>query len=490
MQWMVFTHQSATKKEVPTGEVNPRSMVERKYSQITLALFLHLLSALWISQGALGQTASLITTITNPSPAVNDRFGVAVASLGTHGLVIGAAGAGISNSGEAYLLNTNGTLLTTFTNPTPEVEDYFAQAVATLGSDRVLIAASNDGTGAPGAGAVYLFHTNGTLLTTLTNPVPGTNDFFGTAIAAVGSTRILVGASYDDTSGDNVGTAYLFSTNGALLVTFTNPPPSLGNNNFGQAAAALGEDRVLIGSIGRVHLFSTNGNLLHSFNDPGSSFGSFGNLVTTVGSDQVLVGAIFNNTGASDAGAAFLFNTNGALITTFTNPTPAMSDYFGSALAAVGSDRVVIGAVFDNTGATDTGAAYLFRTNGTLLTTITNPTPVVSDYFSRSIVAVGTDRVLISADYDNTGDLDSGAAYLFSLPAPAAPPTLAIQRTTTNTVVISWPSTATGFALQQNTNLTTTNWITTTNTVSDNGQIKSVVVNPLSGSQFYRLFKP
>src|SRR5437867_3147251 len=57
---------------------------------------------------------------------------------------------------------------------------------------------------------------------------------------------------------------------------------------------------------------------------------------------------------------------------TFTNPTPAVDDRFGYSVAAVGTDRVLIGAPLDDTGATNAGAAYLFSTNGALLATFTN----------------------------------------------------------------------------------------------------------------------
>jgi hypothetical protein len=49
-----------------------------------------------------------------------------------------------------------------------------------------------------------------------------------------------------------------------------------------------------------------------------------------------------------------------SLSTTFTNPTPADSDGFGCAVAAVGTDKAIIGAFQDSTGATVAGAAYLF----------------------------------------------------------------------------------------------------------------------------------
>src|SRR5437667_4991776 len=57
------------------------------------------------------------------------------------------------------------------------------------------------------------------------------------------------------------------------------------------------------------------------------------------------------------------FASNGVLITAFTNPVPTSFANFGSSLAAVGSDWVVIGAPGDDTGAENAGAAYLFATN-------------------------------------------------------------------------------------------------------------------------------
>src|SRR5437899_1520495 len=88
---------------------------------------------------------------------------------------------------------------------------------------------------------------------------------------------------------------------------------------------------------------------------------------------------------------------------TIPNPTPENLDSFGWSVAAVGSDRVLIGAPNDDTGATDAGAAYLFSTNGTLLVTFNNPTPTGGDNFAWSVAALGSDRVLIGAPYNSTG---------------------------------------------------------------------------------------
>lgn len=52
----------------------------------------------------------------------------------------------------------------------------------------------------------------------------------------------------------------------------------------------------------------------------------------------------------------------GAAFTTLkiVNPLPAYDDVFGFSVAAMGNDRVLIGAYLDDTGAFDAGAAYLF----------------------------------------------------------------------------------------------------------------------------------
>jgi hypothetical protein len=74
----------------------------------------------------------------------------------------------------------------------------------------------------------------------------------------------------------------------------------------------------------------------------------------------------------------------------------------------------------------------------------------------------------------------------------AAAPTalLKIVLTATNTVMISWPSAATGFVLQQNNQLGTSNWTSAAQNATDNGTNKFIVVNPPSGNRYYRLFKP
>jgi hypothetical protein len=99
--------------------------------------------------------------------------------------------------------------------------------------------------------------------------------------------------------------------------------------------------------------------------------------------------------------------------------------------------------------------------------------------------------VIIGVPADDAGATYAGSVYLFSIPTPPTPPSVAIQRTTTNTVVVSWLSTATGFVLQQNTNgLNSVNWSNVTAGVQTVGTNETLIVNPIGGSRFYRLVKP
>ncbi len=69
-------------------------------------------------------------------------------------------------------------------------------------------------------------------------------------------------------------------------------------------------------------------------------------------------------------------------------------------------------------------------------------------------------------------------------------PMLGIRLTTTNTAMVYWLSPATGYNLQVNASLATTNWGVPAETVQDDGTIKFVIINPPTGSRFFRLKNP
>jgi fibronectin-binding autotransporter adhesin len=70
--------------------------------------------------------------------------------------------------------------------------------------------------------------------------------------------------------------------------------------------------------------------------------------------------------------------------------------------------------------------------------------------------------------------------------APTAPPLLQITLSVPD-VIISWPTNAAGFVLQELSDLTATNWMAVTNSIVVSGTNNTVTKNASSGTDFFRL---
>ena len=221
-----------------------------------------------------------------------------------------------------YLLNTNGLLLATITNAAASGNDGFGASLAALGNNLLAIGAPYHMAGTNPAPSIYLFNTNGSLLTTITNPTPTTHESgFGVVMGVVGNDKLIVGDRYASVTGNETGAAYLYSTNGTLLVTFTNPVPQQ-QEYFGYSVAGVGQDRVLV-SAPQALAYSSDGQ---------------SNIV----------------------GAAYLFLTNGTLLARFAAPYSETETMYGYSVAALGGDRLVITKPADSTAAMYAGSADLF----------------------------------------------------------------------------------------------------------------------------------
>ena len=86
-----------------------------------------------------------------------------------------------------------------------------------------------------------------------------------------------------------------------------------------------------------------------------------------------------------------------------------------------------------------------------------------------------------------TGGTYSLVGGFWALLDTAGAPRLKITLTTTNTAVVSWPSTSTGWRLQQTPSLSTQSWTTPAETLNDNGTEKFIIVSPPVGFRCYRL---
>ncbi|MDE3066312.1 MAG: hypothetical protein KGJ60_02045 [Verrucomicrobiota bacterium] len=84
--------------------------------------------------------------------------------------------------------------------------------------------------------------------------------------------------------------------------------------------------------------------------------------------------------------------------------------------------------------------------------------------------------------------LIGGFWSLISVVQTPGAPTLTVAPSG-NGVIVSWPLMA-GFVLEQNSDLSTTNWTASGYAVSTNGSIESITLAPPAGNLFFRLVHP
>ena len=168
-------------------------------------------------------TGALVHTVVNPNTygtQAGDKFGVAVAINDTN-FIVGANAedtATVSKSGAAYIFNTvAGTLNRTLVNPTPVVNDYFGMGVAVHGDLAVVSATGETNGSGVKTGGVYIYRiSNGTLIDTIVDPNPTDTNWFGGINDDNGSVDIcgsylVVGAAYEADGSTRKGAVYIYT---------------------------------------------------------------------------------------------------------------------------------------------------------------------------------------------------------------------------------------------------------------------------------------
>src|SRR5690349_6206831 len=94
---------------------------------------------------------------------------------------------------------------------------------------------------------------------------------------------------------------------------------------------------------------------------------------------------------------------------TILAPAPANGDFFASSVAAAGT-AIVVGARFEDAGATDAGAAWVLDAG--VLRALASPAPAAGAQFGFAVAAVG-DRIAVGAPHVDSGAPHAGAVYVF-----------------------------------------------------------------------------
>ena len=316
---------------------------------------------------------------------LNDFFGssVALSSDGTYA-ISGAIEEDTAayNAGAAYVFIRSGTTWTQqakLTADDAQASDAIANQVA-LNSDATYAVVGAWASGS-WAGAAYVFIRSGTTWTQQQKLVASDaqgGDSFGNAVAidADGDT-VIVSAGWDDnTGGVDAGSAYVFTRSGT---TWTQQQKLMAgdaqaNDLFGTSVAIDSDGSTAIiaamwagtGQMGAAYVFTRSGTTWSEQQkltvDDAHSSDNFGReLGITSDGNKVVVGAPNKD---NNNGASYVFTRSGA---TWTQQQKLMADdaQAGDQLGysvriSQDGNYIICGAVYENTGASNEGAFYIF----------------------------------------------------------------------------------------------------------------------------------
>jgi hypothetical protein len=375
----------------------------------------------------------------NPNPIVGEHFGVSVAISSDGGsILIGAPLAtisGLENAGEAFLFDSFGNLLQTFTDPSPVAGEAFGIAVAISGDASSVLVGAPDKPNFPHPGAVFLFSASGNLVQTFTSPSQQHESFGSSVAISTDGSNILIGApGFLDFAGE----AFLFDSLGNLLRTFEDP--TAGPESFGTSVSMSADARsVLVGApfgmvsgthVGTAFLFSPcagkqfilcKGTFhLQTFHDPNPQDGEqFGASVSIAphDNDAIVIGAPFSGSPGCclEDGAAFLFDSSGNLLQAFQGNTEG--GRFGTSVSVSGNGGSIL---IGDLGHNGSGFASLFDSFGNLRQTFQDADATHSNFgASVAISSVGRSIVVGEPAFDPTGlGVIEGRAFLFEQACP------------------------------------------------------------------------
>jgi hypothetical protein len=387
-----------------------------------------------------GATPSVpVVKLENPLRTDDGAFGCAVAISGSR-VVVGALGnpvGGRDAVGTAYVYDLRSASPTVpvavLNNPEPQEDDKFGEAVAIDGT-RVVVGTPNKQFGAQRMGDVDVYDLAGATPTvpviTFRNPFGLVNDAFGASVSVSGTRILASGFSYD-THGHIVSSAFIYDLTSATpstpVLTLQGPSMSTGSAVIFGTTVVLGDrfDATGAQQSGSAFVYDLSSTTPTSpvtiLSNPSPAAGDhFGWAVATNGT-RILVSAPDDDTGADDAGSAYVYELASATpsvpVCNLNNPGAATLDHFGSSVAVSGT-LMVVGVPYDDFGAEKAGSVYVYDLSGATpsvpVALLHNPTPKFGEQFGFSVAVDGA-RIVVGTPYDSATIKRRGNAYVYDL---------------------------------------------------------------------------
>ena len=364
----------------------------------------------------------------------DNSFGSSLAISGDS-VVIGSIGddENGADSGAVYIFTRAGIIWSQQAKLT--AADAVAGAIfglsVSIDDDYVIVGAPQDNENGNNSGSAYIFTRTGSVWNQQAKLTPddaATGDQFGFSVAIWYNT-VAIGAPGNDDGGDESGSAYIFSrfiSNWSQETKLT-AYDAAANDQYGYSLA-LDDDFLVIGAVGEDYRASNTGaaylytgflsswSLETKLTALGAQIDDQFGWSTAISGETLIVGAPFQDAGASESGSAYVYSYLGGFWRSIKQVTfTGEEDYFGTSVAISG-DSLVIGSRRDDDGGSNSGAAYVFTRNGTEW--IQEAKLIASDavpYASFGIsVAIENDTIVIGAAHDSEAGLSSGATYIFN----------------------------------------------------------------------------
>tara|TARA_B100001093_G_scaffold507370_1_gene567810 strand:- start:3431 stop:6016 length:2586 start_codon:yes stop_codon:yes gene_type:complete len=212
---------------------------------------------------------------------------------------------------------------------------------------------------------------------------------------------------------------------GTTTTTFTNAPETILtasdaaiNSNFGYTVAVSG-NYAIVGAIGEdtggtnrgaAYIFNvTTGNQLHKLTASDAGDNDYFGRVAIDGNYAVVGATSWDSGGTTSCGAVYVFDvTTGNQLYKLLASDRAQNDYLGE-WVSISGNYVLAGA---KGKASNTGAAYIFDvTTGNQVRKLTASDGTSNDYFGNS-VAIDGNYAVVGAHWENSQD---GAVYVFDV---------------------------------------------------------------------------
>ena len=278
-----------------------------------------------------------------------------------------------------------------------------------------------------GPGSAHVFRFNGSHWTQEAELVPssGVSDAsFGWSVSINGEVAII-GAPYDN---GEKGAAYVFRWNGSAWTEEVQLTASDGqyDDEFGSSVSVQGDIAVVgapdnfYGS-GMVYVFRHNGigwteeaKLVPLEAQIQDGFG----VRTAISNDVIVVGAFGRDNVAENSGAAYVFRWNG---TEWIEESKLLAldgtpgDRFGNSVA-IDQETIVVGAFEDDEAGVYAGSAYIFRRNDKTWTQeakLIGSDVSAQDHFGGS-VSISGNTVLISSFTSSSNTLFNGSGTVYA----------------------------------------------------------------------------